>query len=307
MIRRNNAGFLFIGFLVFLSAAATAQGAAEKLIHTADSIAEILFTDAPDELKIKTDQDFESQIHDFLNQPASVAFTWDSIKFVKCLKPEDGRFALVTWVVPLADHRYHYAGFVQKLRGAKTVEVDTVYALNPNGEEIDLRKSYPSALWPAAVYQEILPKDKNTGFYTLLGWVGKPEGLSGKNIETLSFDTAGAPVFGMPAFSMKDGSMQNRVMFEYTSEIPFHLAYEQQRLPGKKRRNHPMIVFNRIGENTPGMGRMFRGPVPSYEFFDAFAMIGGKWVLFEDVKPVVNTRDLDDSRPKEIGLTPSGK
>jgi hypothetical protein len=49
---------------------------------------------------------------------------------------------------------------------------------------------------------------------------------------------------------------------------------------------------------------MFRGPVPSYEFFDAYAMIGGRWVLFEDVKPTVDTRGVDDSRPGEMGLSP---
>lgn len=289
------------------SVSVAAQESAEKLIHSADSIAKILFTGSPDDLKVKTNQEFEVQVLDFLNQPYSVDFTWDSIRFVKYLKPEGEHFAILTWVVPLADHQYHYSGFVQKLSWKNEVEVDTVYALNPAKEQIDLRRSYPADNWPAAVYQEILPKDKNTGFYTMLGWVGKPAGLAGKTIETLRFDTAGSPVFGVPAFSMKDGSAQNRIMFEYTGEIPFHLAYEQQRLPGEKRRNHWMIVFNRIGGNTPGMGRMFRGPVPSYEIFDAFAMIGSRWVFFEDIKPIVNTRDLDDSRPKEIGLTPPKK
>jgi hypothetical protein len=209
-------------------------------------------------------------------------------------------------VVPLTDHNYLYTGFLQKIETtkSKSPEIDTVFRLKPSRSEIEISKSYSIKNWPSAVYTQILPQEKHTSFYTLLGWVGKPYGLAGKTIETLSFDTTGAPVFGLPAFSMKDGNLQNRILFEYTSEVPFHLAYEQQRLPGEKRRNDWMIIFNRIGGNTPGMGRMFRGPVPSYEYFDAFAMIGGRWVFFEDVKPVVNTKGVDDNRPKEIGLTP---
>ena len=279
-----------------------AQGTFDDLIAGADSAAELLFTDTSDQVKISTNEALELRLSGFLQSDESVDFTWDSMPFVKFLAPENGSFAIVTWTVPLQVHTYVYSGFLQKRD--KENCVDTVIRLLPAKEEKDIHKSYPAEKWPAAVYNKILPKKKDADFYTLFGWVGKPEGHAGKVIETMAFDTAGMPVFGMPAFAMKDGSLQNRIFFEYTDQVPFHLAWEKQRLPGEKRKNDHMIIFNRIGGNTPGMGRMFRGPVPSYEYFDAFARIGGKWVFLEDVRPTVDTRDLDDRPPKEIGLTP---
>ena len=289
------AGLLIFGY-------SPAQGSSDSLIAETGSAAELLFTDTSDQVKITTNEALEIRFSRFLQSDEFMDFTWDSVAYVSYLTPEDAPFALLTWTVPLKDHKFLYSGFLQKLSGDGNP--DTVIRLIPAEEEAEAQKSYPAGQWPAAVYQKILPGEKDAEFYTLFGWVGKPEGLAGKTIETLAFDSAGMPVFGVPAFSMKDGSIQNRVRFEYTDQVPFHLAWEKQRLPGEKRKNDRMIIFNRIGGNTPGMGRMFRGPVPSYDYFDAFAWIGGKWVFFEDVRPTVDTRGLDDKPPKEIGLTP---
>lgn len=288
------------GLLIF--GLSPAQRTFDKLLAEADSAATLLFTNTSDQVKVQTNENLEANIFHFLHSDESLDFTWDSISYMKFLAPEDGSFGLLTWTVPLEDHKYLYSGFLQKRNGDN--RVDTAIRLQPAKKERDLSKTSSAGNWPVAVYQKLLPREKKADFYTLFGWVGKPDGLAGKTIETLAFDSAGMPVFGVPAFAMKDGSTQSRIMFEYTDEVPFHLAWEKHRLPGEKRKNDHMIIFNRIGGNTPGMGRMFRGPVPSYEFFDAFVWIGGKWVFFEDVRPTVDTRDLDDTPPKEIGLTP---
>jgi len=244
-------------------------------------------------------QHFEMLTLAFLQSDSSLLFTYDSLLFAGYLQPEDETFGLLTWVIPLAENRYHYSGFLQKMNNRG---VDTVFHFIPLEKEIKQDAGYTFQNWPGAVYNQILPKGKRENYYTLLGWVGKHEGLAGKRIETLTFDSIGQPVFGVPVFSMKDGNTQNRVEFEYTIEVPFHLSYELQRLPGEKRKTGWMIVFNQIGGNTPGMGRVFRGPVPSFEFFDAFIPINEKWVFFEDVHPRANTKGLNDDRPTEIGL-----
>jgi hypothetical protein len=217
---------------------------------------------------------------------------------------DDGSFALLTWTVPLAKEQFLYSGFVQKLNPGKRNQslIDTVFHLQASKTETDKNTTYRLDNWPGAVYTQILPKAKKTNYYTLLAWIGKPPGLAGKRVETLAFDTAGYPLFGVPAFAMKEGTEQCRLDFEYTSEVPFHLAYEMQRLPGEKRKTGWMIVFNRLGGNSPGMGRMFRGPVPSFDVYDALVPIGERWIFFEDIDPRADTKNLDDSPPQEIGL-----
>lgn len=264
-----------------------------------DSLSKILFGNFPDEEKISINQQLEKNTLTFLQSDSSISFTYDSLLYAKYLLSDDGSFALLTWVVPLAENQYHFSGFLQKISKS---DVDTVFQLTPSKKETKPNIAYAMKDWPPAVYNQILPKGKKEDYYTLFGWVGKDEGLAGKRIETLTFDSVGQPVFGVPAFSMKDGNTQYRVDFEYTSEVPFHLGYELQRLPGEKRKTGWMIVFNRIGGNTPGMGRVFQGPVPSFEYFDAYIPINEKWVFFEDVHPRANTKGLSDERPTEIGL-----
>ncbi len=290
--------FFFVIFLLNLSFA-NAQYFGDVFREDADSLSGILFGNFPDEEKLIANQQLEMLTLAFLQSDSSLQFTYDSLLFASYVQSEDESFSLLTWVIPLADHHYMFSGFFQMISHK---QIDTVYCLKPLDVEVENNLVYSMQKWPEAVYKQILPKGKKEKYYTLLGWVGKPEGLAGKRIETLTFDSLGQPVFGVPAFTMKDGSVQNRIDFEYTNEVPFHLSYELQRLPGEKRKTGWMIVFNQIGGNTPGMGRVFRGPVPSFEFFDAFVPINEKWVFFEDVHPRANTKDLSDEPPTEIGL-----
>jgi|GEM_PF-760594 len=290
--------FLFVFFLSIFSFT-NAQTFAKEFIISADSLSKTLFSDSPDQEKLQANLELEALTFEFLSRDSSLQFTYDSLLFAKYLLSNDGSFALLTWVVPLDENKYHFSGFMQMISKSG---VDTVFKLISSEKETKSNVAYTMQNWPPAVYNQILPKGKKEKYYTLFGWVGKDEGLAGKIIETLALDSIGQPVFGVPVFLMKDGNMQCRVDFEYTSEVPFHLNYELQRLPGEKRKTEWMIVFNRIGGNTPGMGRTFRGPVPSFEVFDAFIPINQKWVFFEDVHPRANTKGLSDDRPTEIGL-----
>ncbi len=296
--------FIILSLFLLYFTFSFAQGFSKSYQDTANSLAATLYGNFSDEEKIAANLALENISQEFLSKDSSLNFTYDSISFLRHLTSEDGSFALLTWAVPLENDQLLYSGFVQKLNTGRRSQsrVDTIFLLKAADKSPDKNASYPTDQWPGAVYDRILPKAKNADYYTLLAWVGKPQGLAGKRIETLTFDTAGDPMFGVPAIIMKEGSVQNRLDFEYTSEMPFHLAYELQRLPGEKRKTGWMIVFNRLGGNTPGMGRMFRGPVPSFDTYDALIPIGSQWVLFEDIDPRANTKDLDDSPPQEIGL-----
>jgi hypothetical protein len=282
-------------FLFLFFASGYGQTASEDFKSEVDSLGTILFSDATDEVKNTQNKVLEERMYDFLLREDSRTFTYDSLRFIKYLKPENASFALISWVIPLIDYTHLYSGFIQKWN---PMGVDTIIRLQPETLQIEPDKSYDAGHWPAAVYYQIIA-DENADFYTLFGWVGKPRDLAGKIIETLGFDSTGMPVFGRPVFSMKDGSLQSRVEFEFTNQIPFHLAYELQALPPQKTSEDWMIVFNRLTGNSAGMGRMFYGPVPSYDVFDGFARINGKWVFFEDIDPRVEFDVVDPATIKK--------
>jgi len=278
------------------------QSKQEEFITQADSLAQILFSDAADSIKILVNEELRQNFKTLLHEPESQTFPFDSLTFVRFLAWPDGKFSLLSWVVPLAQREFLYSGFIQKMNNGK---IDTVIELKPTTADIMVNEKYSSENWPGAVYTKIIGNaTKGKEFFTLLGWQGKGEGLSGRIIETLWFDQQGNPVFGLPVFKMKSGNLQHRHIFEFTDQVPFHLAYERHRLPKEKRKTDWMIVFNRLSGNQPGMGRFFNGAVPSYEVFDAFIFIGNQWVLTEDVDPRVDSQRLPNQRPREMNLSP---
>jgi hypothetical protein len=271
-------------------------------IRKSDSLARILYSDTDDHQKISANEELNELFAEFLLQESATHSIYDSLVFLKKITTEDAAFGLITWVVPLANENYLYSGFIRKM---KSGSVDTVFRLRPSAEGAEPNESYTSENWPVAVYTQLIHRPaKGRDFYTLIGWQGKGEGLSGRIIETLWFDEDGRPVFGLPVFVSKSGELMSRHVFKFTDQVPFHLAYERQRLPGEKRKKDWMIVFNRLTGNQPGMGRFFRGPVPSYEIFDAFVFVGNQWVLFEDIDPRIESGSLPDERPSDLNLSP---
>jgi len=277
-----------------------AQSVDTIFVAKAREMAQVIYADTADSPKLLCNQELEQLVADFLSTPFFSAFSIDSLPFIKYIKPDDGSFHLLTWVVPLSDHRWHYSGMMRKA-GAQVS--DTIFRLQPIPWQASADSSYEYTKWPGAVYRNVISRSpKGNPFYTLTGWRGEDEGLAGRVIETLWFDSAGAPRFGLPVFTMKDGSQQQRVLFRFTDQVPFHLAYELQLLPGEKRRRDQMIVFNRLGGINAQPGRMFRGAVPRYDVFDAFVYVAGRWVLHQDIDPRTDTRQVPKFDPPEQGL-----
>jgi hypothetical protein len=286
--------------LLLLPLLLPAQSADSIFIAKARGLSEVIYTDTTDSVKLQRNQELEQLVTDFLSNPLLPTFSFDSLQFIKHLRPDDGSFDLLTWVVPLSNHRWHYSGLIRKIDAKNG---DTIFRLQPIQWQPSADSSYSYTQWPGAVYRKVISRSpKGNPFYTLTGWHGETEGLAGRMIDVLWFDSAGAPLFGLPIFVMKDGSQQQRVFFSFTDQVPFHLAYEMQLLPGEKRRSDQMIVFNRLGGNNAQLGQMFRGAVPRYDIFDAFVFINGKWVLHQDVDARTDTRNLPKFDPPEQGL-----
>jgi hypothetical protein len=290
------AAFLFL----FVPLLLPAQTYDTLFVDKARELAQIIYADTADSIKLQANQELEQWAADFLSTSFFPAFSIDSLPFIKYLVPNDDSFDMLTWVMPLSDHRWHYSGMIKKT-GAQ--EKDTIFRLQPILRQASADSIYSFKQWPGAVYRNVISRStKENPFYTLTGWRGETEGLAGRVIEALWFDSAGTPQFGLPVFVMKNGEPQYRILFTFTDQVPFHLAYEPQLLPGEKRKRDQMIVFNRLGGNNAQLGRMFKGAVPRYDIFDALVNIAGRWVLFEDIDARTDSRHLRNFEPPEQGL-----
>ncbi len=294
----NNMRTNLLILLLFLFSGAFAQIPAEHFLHSLDSLGHVLYANNADSVKLGANQELEQRFEDFLQKQASVDLPVDSLKFIKRVAPDDDHFRLFTWAVPLSEHRYLYSGLMQRLQHGKP---SGVAALRQGSMPVLENETYDGQHWPGAVYTQLIEKKDDQTFYTLLGWMGDEPGKARRVIDVLTFGDDGSMQFGLPVFVLGK-KVNDRVIFEFTSEVPFHLAWEEQRVPGKKRKKEWMIVFNHLGGNDPAMGRMFKAAVPAYDQFDAFLFEKGRWVLHTDVD--VRTETQKYEAPQELQLSP---
>ena len=260
-----------------------------------DSLGTTIYGSVPDSIRIAANQNLEEILGNFLREQNKAEINGDSLKFIKAVAPEDGSFRIYTWAVPLNNGDHIYSGFITRYDDTYASRIVTLEESLRFEEDV----TFNAGNWPGAVYFELIENRRNKkDFYTLLGWRDGGEGQSARVIEAMQFDEQGNPVFGLPVFAMKNGIAKHRVLFTFTDQVPFHLAWEEQILPGKKRKTGWMIVFNHLSGNNPQLGRMFRGAVPSYDRFDAFLFSDGRWHYVEDVD--VRTESRKYEPPEEI-------
>ncbi|NCU32188.1 MAG: hypothetical protein EOM23_04490, partial [Candidatus Moranbacteria bacterium] len=283
--------FLLFNLIFFSGVLCHASNPDSVYFQSIERMALKLYNETPDSVKKEANDSIRINLKRLLETFESTRFPFDSLKFVKTISPKNNSFHLITWTVPFNEgHRYY--GFLQVL--AKN-EIPDVIELMDNHAKYDLNQSYTADNWPGAVYYELIENQtRKATFYTLFGWVGGENGTAKRVIETLIFNAEETPVFGAPVFMLDQNKLQCRIVFEFTDQVPFHLAYEEQFIPDRRNRKGFMIVFNRLGGNDPEMGRFFRAAVPSYSIFDALIFDEGIWHLHTDIDP----RTPDSSIPE---------
>ena len=292
MVRKQ---LLFL-LLLMISGWLDAQADFQNFNRKYDSLSAILFGPYADSIRIDANQNFEEVLAIFLKTGESLDYPVDSMKFVKMVAPENRSFRMFTWAVPLSGEDHIYSGIVQINKNDETLDV---ISLSPGKNEIDEDSVYSGNHWPAAVYFELI-ENRGSEFYTLLGWRDSGPGKTSRVIDIFHFDQDGTVLFGKPVFEVSDRSLQSRVIFQFTDQVPFHLAYEKQSPSVKARKKEWMIVFNHLGGNKPAMGRMFRAPVPVYDRFDGLIFSDGRWQYIKDVDARVETRKYQPPDRKSV-------
>jgi len=273
-------------------------------IKKIDSIALQLYSVQPDSIKLAANAIILEHITAFLKTPQSIAFPFDSLKFVKVVTPSNSSFKLITWVFPLSDkNQYHYSGLIQHLKDNMP---NRLTELRQSYDEPNPFLTYRYDQWPPAVYYQLIEsKTKSGTLFTLFGWVGGTQGEAARVIETLSFNENHEALFGVPAFKLNKETILNRVYFNYSNEVPFHLAYEQHYVPGKKRKKAWMIVHNRLVNSDPNMGNAFRFSLPSYSEFDGFIFSDNCWQQVKDIDVRIKIKSAKKKKQPKTGLFPN--
>jgi hypothetical protein len=287
--------------IFFISAAFSFAQTSTSNLSAIENKARLLYDDLLDSVKVEASRSLENMMAEILSATSVSDFSIDTLKFLKSLTAGDGKFRLISWAWPVSLDQHRYSGFLQLFD--KEGACDTVFKFTCNNDTDDLFATLNADEWPGAVYYELVEKESRKGkLYTLFGWMGAGPGKSKRIIEVLGFDQNGHPVFGNPVFVIDPAKIQSRVIFEYTDQIPFHLAYEVHPLPGKKKKKEGMIVFNRLRGNDPQMGRIYNAGVPDYSTFDGFVFTDDNWLLYQDLDLRVNSDKFNNKPPKEGGL-----
>lgn len=241
-----------------------------------DSLLRKVVAEADSALRVAAMDDFAAALDDALRQDAAMSRSFDGIPHIGVVASNDKKVRLLTWNLPLATGRHKYYGIVQYRGGGgvrTTVLRDIKETLSAPAESALLE----DGRWFGARYYELLQhKAGKQTFYTLLGADFHTGITHRKLLESLTFDEAGMPVFGVPLFD--NGRWKaGRVLLEYSATTPFYLHYLAHR---------KMIVYPRMQLETLHPGHPPVG-VPT-DVFDGLVFENGRWLLQKEVPLTAN-------------------
>lgn len=239
-----------------------------------------------------------------LEAPGSIKYQWNLGDYVSVLTSTDKKLRVITWPVVSDMGEYECFGFVQAYDEKEGEYV--VYPLTDVSEEaINIEESlFTPDRWLGAVYQQLVTTThEGKTYYTLLGWTGRTPLVQRKVIEPICFKgNSSRPQFGQALFRREKN--KRRIVFDYSSRAMVNLNYSEQFTrtvtsqrvksgKGKKSKTisvqethdekGPMIIFDEIEPQLPGMEGLFQYYVPSGVEM-AYVWVNGRWELRDNAQ-----------------------
>ena len=178
----------------------TLEGLSNNIINGEDQITRITST-----------YYFIQHLKQALKIKNSFNYPFTSLQTVSIIKPDDNKFRIFTWNLPLDSGKFLYFGVIQ-MNLKDTFQIfglydSSNYIINPSYATLDNRH------WMGALYYQIHTlKHKKKTQYMLMGWDGEDAKVNKKVIDVLWFDKEGLPKFGSPVFD-NGGDIQSRMIF----------------------------------------------------------------------------------------------
>lgn len=263
---------LLIWFAPVITGTSFAQenlaGAEECIHHCFQKIMD----SSTDQQKKLENQSLLLQIRKTLAMDSSFYYPFSKVQTLGILSSPDSLFRICHWNLPLRDGTHMYFGFIQmnpESFGNVVYELTDLSGQLTEPED----KTLQQGDWFGCLYYDIVPVYRGEGnYYTLLGSDMNNLFSSRKVIETLSFDSPHAPVFGLPV--IHTGKMvKKRMVFEFADRAKMSLTYHPDR---------QMIIFDHLSPPDPSLTGLYQFYGPDFSY-DGLDLSGGKWVLQEDI------------------------
>lgn len=227
------------------------------------------FDDLMDKDQIYTVVD--TMFQNALEQQGSFDYGWNKLDKIGKLKSEDGRVKVFSWLYMKSRDQYLYTCYIQIDKGKGKSQIFKLEKGSaPNIKSEDYLQTLDD--WHGKIYYQIVTsKYKRKTFYTLLGADFNNTISTMKTAEVFAVQR-GKPVFRGAQF-LRGGTVKNRLVFEYSSEVAMSLSYNPEL---------DQIVFDHLAPLHPLYHGSFQfyGPDGSY---DGLKFIEGIWVFEEDV------------------------
>ncbi|RFS26500.1 hypothetical protein DVR12_01550 [Chitinophaga silvatica] len=240
-----------------------------------------VFSGKGDDGRLQANEDFIPMLVKALKIKNSFHFTFDSLKTVSVLYPQDSAFRVFTWALERENGFYRHYGAIQMKTADGQLKLFPLFDASDfmtNTDTITDNKS-----WYGCLYYNLLhSRYFNQDYYTLFGWDANNPRSQKKIIEMLTFKN-GLPVFGGPFFSFAEDSVkkptQNRFIIEYKKESTATMNYNKEL---------NMIVYDHLISETNEPGKKYT--YVSDMDYEGYKWQAGKWMhvhkIFHDAIPL---------------------
>lgn len=194
-----------------------------RLIHLFDSLNNARY----EERTAALTETITTTFKNFLGQPGSFSYSFDSLQYAHNLIASDNQVAVLTYPLLQPDRSYAFHGFVQ----VKTEDGQVKhYELTDRSDSIQEphKRTLTPEKWYGAFYYKLITRTHNDQtFYTLLGWDGHDLYTNRKVIDVLHINRFGDLVFGAPIIQAPEG-MRHRRVFRFSEQAVMTLRYDQR-------------------------------------------------------------------------------
>ena len=254
-----------------------------------------------DSARIVLNERFADLLSETLTISESHAWPFDSLNLGK-LTSKNGKVRIFNWNIQQNDRSNLYSMVILNITLDKVIHLETM----PSIKILDENTIYRNGKWPGGLYYKMIErKDGPKNLYTLLSWDGFSKDANRKNIDALTFDEDGMPVFGNPIFKTKNG-LRSRVVSEYYAPSSFTQHYDRQKVElsnvkrSQRKIDDEMIVLDHLVPLNESLIGQSWAYVPAGNIYNAYIFLKNYWTFVEDIAPRNPATEKETQKKKEV-------
>lgn len=248
--------------------------------------------------RLQAMENFNRDFFQALQKEQSFQYSFDSLKWISKMAPEDQSFRVFTWEVKVSDDEFRYFGVLQTRTGKTAWLTDRFEESEDRADSEFLPEQ-----WQGCMYYNLLTQrgdQKGEPYYLLFGMRRSGRYENVKIVDPLFFTQEGDVYFGKPVFRKSSPKGENqvfhRLLFSYSSDAKVTVNFN----PGMN-----MIMADHLIERVSRVSGQVKTMVPDGSYI-GFESKNGYWNYIDKIatevmetaprpKPV-----LDERKGKKI-------